>query len=144
MLHHIWGVRSEWESSATMAMLSVDYQNAFQSLSHAFIQSVLEYVCLPVAFVCLVMQSLQCDYRLCVGQSVVDSVVFRPTAGIAQGGPLSPLIFSFSMSFICFAFRGLPCVPRLYLYVDDLLFPFLVAGITAALCLTIEALSAFS
>ena len=44
MLHHMWGVRSKWGSSASMAMLSVDSQNAFLALLHAFAQSVLEYV----------------------------------------------------------------------------------------------------
>ena len=75
-------------------------------MSHAFIWSVLEFVCVPAIFVQLVMWCLQCAYMFRVGQSVVHGLVFRLTAGIAQGDPLSPLMFSFSMSFICFAFTG--------------------------------------
>ena len=77
MLHCIWGVHTKWESLASMAILSVDYENVFLSRSHEFIQNVLEYVCLPLAFVQLVMQPLHCFYMFCVGQSVVMFVVFH-------------------------------------------------------------------
>ena len=88
MLHHIWGVRSPWESSASMAMLSVDYQNAFPSLSHAFIQSVPEYVCLPVAFVCLVMQPLRCDYQFFVWASRLSTLSYsNPLRVLRKGTP---------------------------------------------------------
>ena len=62
MINHIWGVRSEWDTAKAMALLSINYQNAFPTLSHVFIHSVLAFINLPEPVIQLIMQSLQGDY----------------------------------------------------------------------------------
>ena len=58
MINHVWGVRSEWESARAMALLSIDYHNAFPTLSPVFMHSVLTFINLPEMFIQLILQSL--------------------------------------------------------------------------------------
>ena len=75
---------------------------------------------------------------------MIKTSVLRPQAGIAQGYPLSPLLFSFCMSIICFAFRKLDYPPRIYLCVDDMLLSFSVPRMAAMLEATLDILREFS
>ena len=46
MVYHIWGVRSEWESARTMALLSIDYQ-AVSSLALTCLRPLSSSSCSP-------------------------------------------------------------------------------------------------
>ena len=68
-----------------------------------------------------IVSTLTAPYMFCVGQEVVSEILFFPRAGIGQGDPFSPLLFSFCVSFLLHPLYGLHCTDP-YLYVDDLCF----------------------
>ena len=65
-----------------MAMLTVEYNNAFPTLSHNFIRAVLVFIQLPQGFADLVLSSLLSTYYFVVGYSVNKSHNFQPKVGI--------------------------------------------------------------
>ena len=67
MQHHIWGVRGEWDTAESMMFLTIDYRNAFPTLSHNFITAALTFFSFPPTFVNLVISSLRSQYDFLVG-----------------------------------------------------------------------------
>ena len=119
MINHIWGVRSTFEMTERCLMVSFDFSNAFPTLSHTFIQVVLQLIELPIGYVLFVLATLRTPYQFCVGRGVVRDVSYVPKAGIGQGDPFSPVLFSFCVSFVLHllsTIRGL----NSYMYADDL------------------------
>ena len=119
MINHIWGVRSTFEMTERCLMVSFDFSNAFPTLSHTFIQAVLQLIELPIGYVLFVLATLRTPYQFCVGRGVVRDVSYVPKAGIGQGDPFSPVLFSFCVSFVLHllsTIRGL----NSYMYADDL------------------------
>ena len=100
MINHIWGVRSTFEMTERCLMVSFDFSNAFPTLSHTFIQAVLQLIELPIGYVLFVLATLRTPYQFCVGRGVVRDVSYVPKAGIGQGDPFSPVLFSFCVSFV--------------------------------------------
>ena len=82
-----------------MALLTVDYNNAFPTVSHNFVRAMLVCIQLPAGFVDLVLSSLLSSYFFLVGSSVNKSHVFLP---------FSPLLFSFYVSFVIFPLNHSP------------------------------------
>ena len=118
MINHIWGVRSTLEMTERCLMVSFDFSNAFPTLSHTFIQAVLQLIELPIGYVLFVLATLRTPYQLGVGRGVVKDVSYVPKAGIGQGDPFSPVFFSFCVSFVLhllFTIRRL----NSYMYTDD-------------------------
>ena len=119
MINHIWGVRSTFEMSERCLMVSFDFSNAFPTLSHTFIQAVLQLIELSIGYVLFVLATLRTPYQFCVGRGVVRDVSYVPKAGIGQGDPFSAVLFSFCVSFVLHllsTIRGL----NSYMYADDL------------------------
>ena len=92
MINHIWGVRSTFELADRCLLVSFDFSNAFPTLSHAYIQAVLQLIELPVGYVLFVPAILRTPYQFYVGGGVVREVSYLPQAGIGQGGPGSVFI----------------------------------------------------
>ena len=65
-----------------------------------------------------IMSTLTTPYMFCVGQGVVPEVFFFPRAGIGQGDPFSPVLFSFCGSFLLHRLSSLKSTDP-YLYVGD-------------------------
>ena len=97
IINHIWGVRSHFELSEQCLMVSFDFSNAFPTLSHAFIQAVPQPTESPIGYVKFVLATLRAPYQFCVGRGVVREVSYLPKAGIGQGDPFSPVLFSFCL-----------------------------------------------
>ena len=119
MINHIWGVRSTFEMTERCLMVSFVFSNAFPTLSHTFIQAVLQLIELPIGYVLFVLATLRTPYQFCVGRGVVRDVSYVPKAGIGQGDPFSPVLFSFCVSFVLHllsTIRGL----NSYMYADEL------------------------
>ena len=127
-----------------MALLIMDYQNAFPTLSHVFTHSVFAFMNLSEPIIQLIMQSLKGDYYFCVSHTVIKTSVRWPQAGIAQSNPLSTMLFFFCISIIFFALRKLDFLPRIYLYVDDSPLSFSVPHMAAMLEATLDILRQFS
>ena len=119
MLQHIWVVKGGFESIDKGLFISFDFSNAFPTLSHVFIEAVLHKIQIPPFHIQFILATLVAPYHLCVGKGVVREVLFTPRAGIAQGDPFSPLLFSFCASFVLFAFSPITSSYP-FTYVDDL------------------------
>ena len=119
MQQHIWSVVSSFQTHSQGALVSFDFSNAFPILAHNFIKAVLTQIQLPAMLIEFIMSTLTAPYMFCVGQGVVPEVLFFPRAGIGQGDPFSPLLFSFYVSFLLHRLSGLSGTDP-YLYVDDL------------------------
>ena len=119
MINHIWAVRSRWEGMRSGVLVSFDFSNAFPTLTHNFITAVLRLIELPECMISLILTTLTAPYHFCVGRGVVREVVFHRAAGIGQGDPFSPVLFSFCVSFVLFGFDSLMHV-QAYMYADDL------------------------
>ena len=104
-----------------MEILTVDYSNAFPTLSHNFIRAVLVFIQLPHGFMGLVLSSLFSCFYFLVGNSVNNSHIFQPKAGIFHGDTISPPVCSFCSSFVIFPLNHTPGGVEIYLYVDGLL-----------------------
>ena len=123
MQHHIWGVRGEWDTAESMMLLTIDYRNAFPTLSHNFIRAALTFFSFPPTFVNLV-ETLRSHYHFLVGNAAIKEVTFYQEAGIGQGDPFSPQLFSFCAAVIIYPLRHLRFKMGMYLYVDDFLITF--------------------
>ena len=119
MIHHAWGVRSTYERSDRCMMVSFDFSNAFPTLSHAFIQAMLQLIELPMGYVPFVLGTLRTPYQFCVGRGVVREVSYRPKAGIGQRDPFSPVLFSFCVAFVLHLLSKIQGL-SLYMYADNL------------------------
>ena len=72
-----------------------------------------------IGYVLFVLATLRTPYQLCVARGVVRDVSYVPKAGIGQGDPFSPVLFSCCVSFVLHllsTIRGL----NSYMYADDL------------------------
>ena len=74
---------------------------------------------LPICYISFILSTLTAPYHFCMGRGVVQEVVFRPEAGIGQGDPFSPVLFSFCVSFVLLQLEKVACsVP--FMYADNL------------------------
>ena len=91
----------------------------FPTLTHGFITAVVRLIELPDNIICFILSTLQAPFHFCVGRGVVREILFHPAAGIGQGVPFSPVLFSFCVSFVLY---GFDCVDNVeaFLYADDL------------------------
>ena len=87
-------------------LLTVDYRNASPTLSHNFIRATLTFFSFPPTFVSLVISSLRSQYHFLVGSAAIRKVIFYQEAGIGQGDPFSPQLFSFCATIIIYPLRA--------------------------------------
>ena len=100
-------------------MVSFGFSNAFPSLTHPFITAVLRLTCLPPTYIQFILATLVAPYHFCVGRGVVREALFCPWAGIGQGDPFSPVLFSFCVSLVLYLI-GMILRVSSYMFADDL------------------------
>ena len=76
ILRHIYSARSLWESFAEGwgATLSIDFRNAFPTMSHALCDATSEALAIPTPTIALIMHLLQAPYLFSVGQGYVPDI----------------------------------------------------------------------
>ena len=119
MINHIWGVWSTFEPVDRCVMVSFDFSNAFPTLSHACIQAVLRLIQRTAGYVLVVLAIVRMPYQFCVGRGVVREVNYMPKAGIGQGDPFSPVLFSFCVAFVLHLLSEITNMDS-FMYLDDL------------------------
>ena len=115
------GVRAERVTADDTMLLTIDYRNAFPTLSHNFIQGVLNSFSLPPTFAKLVIASRRSQYHFLVGSAAIKEVTFSREAGIGHREPFSPRLFVFCAAIVIHPMRQLHARLGFHLYVDDFL-----------------------
>ena len=90
MVDHLVFARAEWDRLPEQAMVAIDFQKAYDSVSFALMECTLLFLGLGVEYVRLLLSVMSAPILFCVGRSLEPTVVLHPRSGIRQGDPLSP------------------------------------------------------
>ena len=78
-------------------------------------------MCIPFLYIRLILHLLRAPYLYSVGKGYVLGVYHHPRAGMRQGDPLSPALFSLVASFVIFPRQDLDPGVTVMMYADDLI-----------------------
>ena len=121
ILDHIWGSRGAWEHYTVGAFLTVDFAKAYDSVQHAYISAVLEYLGVDQALIALLIQLFRAPFIFAVGQGVVRGEKVYPWSGVRQGDALSPALFVLFCSPLISQLHAVSPLLVVRLYAGDLL-----------------------
>ena len=114
MEDHLVSVAAHWETpvgpGAAEAWLAVDFQKAFDSVNHALVEALLQFVNLPNFMIRICLTIMRGEILFLVDRRLVREVSLKPRSGIRQGGPLSPVIFVLVTALLLFCHRREDCI----------------------------------
>ena len=121
ILQHVYGSQALWDGLREGAALSLDFKNAFPTMSHEMVAAALGLMCIPFLYIRLILHLLRAPYLYSVGKGYVPGVYHHPRAGTRHGDPLSPALFSLMASFVIFPLQALDPGLTVMIYAVDLI-----------------------
>ena len=71
ILQHVYGSQALWDGLREGAALSVDFKNAFPTMSHEMVVAALGLMCIPFLYIRLILHLLRAPYLYTVGKGYV-------------------------------------------------------------------------
>ena len=118
---HVYGLRALWDDLQEGAALSVNFKNAFPTMSHEMVAAALGPMCILFLYIWLILHLLRAPYVYSVGKGYALGVYHHPRAGTRQGDPLSLAFFPLVASFVSIPLQDLDLGLSVMMYADDLI-----------------------
>ena len=80
--HHVWGSRGAWEPYTVGALLTVDFAKAYDSVQHAYMCAVVDYLGVDRVMVALLIYLFRAPFVFAVGRGVVREEKVYPCSGV--------------------------------------------------------------
>ena len=88
MMEHVIEAVDFWGRNRRCVVVAIDFQKAYDSVQHSFVQAMLRYLMICHDYIALLMQLLTAELIIEVCGEVVPTAVVRPRSGVQQGDPL--------------------------------------------------------
>ena len=117
----VWQAFDSWSSMTQGCFVPIDFQKAFDSVTHAYAQAFFEMMTLPADVTRLLVALFTAHIIPVIHGIPFKHYPINPTSGVRQGCPLSPSMFAMLISPLALKLTAISPHVSILLYADDLL-----------------------
>ena len=117
----VWLAFDSWSSMTQGCFVRIDFQKAFDSVTHTYAQAFFEMMNLPADVTRLLLAFFTAQIIPVIHGIPFKQYPIKPTSGVRQGCPLSPSMFAMLISPLALKRTAISPHVTILLYADDLL-----------------------